>query len=99
MVPGSPAEKAGMKEGDVIVGFAGEKIQDASSFRLKVATSEVAKPYEIKFIREGKERSVSVVPAAAEKVVFEQEQGARDRRIRSNPRRRRSAISGSKSSR
>jgi len=73
VLPGSPAEKAGMKEGDVIVGFAGEKIQDSPTFRLKVATSEVAKPYEIKFIREGKERSASIVPAAAEKVVFEQE--------------------------
>ncbi len=64
VVPGSPAEKAGLKEGDVIVGFAGDKIHDASTFSLKVATSEVAKPYEINFIREGKERSVSVVPAA-----------------------------------
>ena len=73
VLQGSPAEKAGMKEGDVIIGFAGEKIQDGSSFRLKVATSEVAKPCEIKFIREGKEQSASVIPAAAEKVVFEQE--------------------------
>jgi serine protease Do len=75
VVPSSPAEKAGMKEGDVLVAFAGEKIQDLSSFRLKVATSEVAKPYEIKFIREGKERSVSIVPVAREKVVLEQEEG------------------------
>jgi serine protease Do len=73
VLPGSPAEKAGIKEGDVIIGFAGEKIHDLPSFRLKVATSEVAKPYEIKFIREGKERSASVVPAAIEKVVFDQE--------------------------
>ena len=54
VVPGSPAEKAGLKKGDVIVGFAGDKIHDASSFSLKVATSEVAKPYELKFIREAK---------------------------------------------
>jgi len=73
VLPGSPAEKAGLKEDDVIIGFAGEKVQGLSSFRLKVATSEVAKPYEIKVIRDGKERSVSIVPAAAEKIVFEQE--------------------------
>jgi serine protease Do len=79
VLPGSPAEKAGMKEDDVIIGFAGEKVQDLSSFRLKVATSEVAKPYEIKFIRDGKERSVSVVPAAAEKIVFEQELDGQNR--------------------
>jgi len=74
VVPGSPAEKAGIKEGDVIVGFAGEKIHDGSSFKLKVATSEVAKPYELKFIREGKERSTSIVPIDAEKVAFEEDQ-------------------------
>jgi serine protease Do len=74
VVPGSPAEKAGLKEGDVIVGFAGEKIQDGSSFKLKVATSEVAKPYELKFIREGKERTISIVPIDAEKVAFEDDQ-------------------------
>jgi serine protease Do len=74
VVPGSPADKAGLKDGDVIVGFAGEKIANASTFRLKVATSEVSKPYEIKFIREGKERSASVVPAAFENVHFDQDQ-------------------------
>jgi serine protease Do len=74
VVAGSPADKAGLKEGDVIVAFAGEKIANASTFRLKVATSEVSKPYEIKFIREGKERSASVVPAAFENVHFEQEE-------------------------
>ncbi len=42
-VPGSPAEKAGLKQGDVIIGFGGEKVQSLPSFRLKVATSEVAK--------------------------------------------------------
>ena len=44
VLPGSPAEKAGLKQGDVIIGFAGEKVQSLPSFRLKVATSEVAKP-------------------------------------------------------
>ncbi len=44
VLPGSPAEKAGLKEGDVIIGFAGEKVVNGSSFRLKVATSEASKP-------------------------------------------------------
>ena len=56
VVPGSPADKAGLKQGDVIIGFAGEKVQDRSSFRLKVATSEVAKSYDIGYLRDGKER-------------------------------------------
>ena len=29
--PGSPADKAGMKEGDVIIGFGGDKIDDSAN--------------------------------------------------------------------
>ncbi|MGP0068502.1 MAG: trypsin-like peptidase domain-containing protein [Isosphaeraceae bacterium] len=77
VVPGSPADKAGLKQGDVITSFAGEKVQDRSSFRLKVATSEVAKPYEIGFIREGSQKTAQIVPAPAEKVVFGLEEEAK----------------------
>jgi serine protease Do len=70
---GTPAEKAGLKQGDVITGFAGEKVQDRSSFRLKVATSEVAKPYELSYLRDGKTRTTTIVPAPAENVVFDTE--------------------------
>ena len=73
VVPGSPAEKAGLKQGDVIIGFAGEKVQSLPSFRLKVATSEVSKPSELVYLRDGKERTTSIVPAPAENVVFDME--------------------------
>jgi serine protease Do len=75
VVPGSPADKAGLKQGDVITSFAGEKVQDRSSFRLKVATSEVSKAYEIGYVRDGQKRSASITPAPADKVVFDVEQG------------------------
>jgi serine protease Do len=71
VLPGSPADKAGLKQGDVITSFAGEKVQDRSSFRLRVATSEVSKPHEIGYLRDGKERTTSIVPAPADKVVFD----------------------------
>jgi serine protease Do len=73
VVPGSPAEKAGLQQGDIITGFAGEKVHDISSFRIKVATSEVAKAHEIEFLRDGKRRTTMIVPAPAEKVVFDSE--------------------------
>jgi serine protease Do len=73
ILPGSPAEKAGLKPGDVIIGFAGEKVQSLPSFRLKVATSEVSKPSELVFVRDGKERTISIVPAPAENIVFDVE--------------------------
>jgi len=75
VVSGSPADRAGLKQGDVITSFAGEKVNDHSSFRLKVATSEVAKSYEIGFLREGSHKTASIVPAAADKVVFDIERG------------------------
>src|SRR5207253_3948539 len=48
-----------------------------SSFKLKVATSEVAKPYEVVYLRDGKRQTTSIVPAPAEKVVFDIEREGR----------------------
>ncbi len=81
VVPGSPAEKAGLKSGDVIVSFDGEKVQDLSSFRLKVATSEVAKSYDIGYLRKGNAKSSSIVPTSSDKIVFdiEREDGTKGR--------------------
>jgi serine protease Do len=71
--PGSPAEKAGLKEGDVIIGYAGDKVVNGSSFRLKVATSETSKPQDLVYVRDGKERKTSIIPAPEEKVVFDED--------------------------
>jgi len=77
VVPGSPAEKAGLKQGDVIVGFGGEKIPSVPAFRLKVAASPIGKSFEIDYFREGNRKSATITPAPAENVVFdiEREQG------------------------
>jgi serine protease Do len=73
VVPGSPAEKAGLKQGDVIVGFAGEKVTSRPTFRLKVASSPAGKSYEIDYFREGKRQATTITPAPAENVVFDLE--------------------------
>jgi len=78
VLAGSPAEKAGIKSGDVIVGFDGEKVSEGSSFRYKVATSEPGKPYELVYLRDGKRRTASIVPAPAEKVVFDTEREGKE---------------------
>jgi serine protease Do len=87
VIPGSPADKAGLKSGDVITSFAGEKVHDLSSFRLRVATSEVSKPYEIGYLRKGKARTTSVVPAPANQVVFDadREDESKDRSEKAEP--------------
>ena len=87
VVKGSPADKAGLKQGDVITSFAGEKVQDASSFKLRVATSEVSRSYDLGYIRDGKAKTASITPIGADKVVFdiEREDGAREKPERAEP--------------
>ncbi|QEH33100.1 Periplasmic pH-dependent serine endoprotease DegQ precursor [Aquisphaera giovannonii] len=77
---GSPADKAGLKQGDVIVGFAGDKITSMPSFRLKVATSPLGKGYEIEYFRDGKRQTATITPAPYEDVVFdmEKQRGSKD---------------------
>jgi serine protease Do len=77
VLEGSPADKAGLKQGDVITSFAGEKVADPAAFKLRVATSEVAKSYPLGFVRDGKPRTTSIVPAPADNVVFEAERERR----------------------
>jgi serine protease Do len=87
VLPGSPADKAGLRSGDVITAFDGEKVTDRSTFRLKVATSEVARPYDLGYLRKGKQRTTTIVPAPAEKVRFaiEEEDESRDRSEKAEP--------------
>ncbi len=78
VLSGSPADKAGLKQGDVIVGFAGEKVTSRPAFKLKVATSPVGKEYEIEYYRSGKRQTTMITPAPYENVVFdiERERGS-----------------------
>jgi serine protease Do len=75
VVPGGPADKAGLKQGDVIVGFAGEKIRGIPTFRLRVASSPAGKASEIEYFRDGKKQTASITPAPSETVVFDVERG------------------------
>jgi serine protease Do len=60
---GGPAEKAGIKRGDVIVSFDGKDIKDWSDLPTIVAATPVGKRVEVKVIREGKEKSFNVTIA------------------------------------
>jgi serine protease Do len=73
IAPGSPAEKAGLKRGDVITSFDGEKVNDRSSFRLRVAMSEPLKSHELGYVRKGQQRVTQITPAPADKVRFASE--------------------------
>ncbi|AGA30548.1 trypsin-like peptidase domain-containing protein [Singulisphaera acidiphila] len=73
VVPGSPAEKAGLKQGDVIVDFDDKPVLSVPSFRLNVAASEIGKPYNLKYFRDGKEHLAKVTLGSADVVLFDVE--------------------------
>ena len=78
VVPGSPADKAGLKEGDVLTGFQGEPILNGPSFRNLISTSDIGKPFELTYFRDGKEQKTSVVLAHAEEVTARLDQNEND---------------------
>lgn len=57
---GGPADKAGIKQYDVIVEVNGQKIQDPNDLKFKVADIEPGKKVDVKVIREGKELTFTV---------------------------------------
>ncbi len=59
----SPAEKAGLKIGDVIIEFAGKKIEHPSELPWLVASSRVGSKIPLKIIREHKELSLEATIA------------------------------------
>ncbi len=66
VVAGSPAEKAGLKQGDVVTGFDGNPALNVPAFRNLVSTSEIGKEFALTYLREGKEATAKVVLVPAE---------------------------------
>ncbi len=60
VTPDSPAEEAGLKEGDVIIEFNGRKVTDNRHLRLMVAQTAPGTKAELKLIRDGKEQTLTV---------------------------------------
>jgi len=60
VTPKSPAEEAGLKDGDVIVEFNGKKVSDSRHLRLMAAQTSPGTKVTVKAIREGKEQSFNV---------------------------------------
>lgn len=58
VAPGSPAEKVGLKAGDVIVAIGGKQITADASLGYLVQQHEVGEQVEIKFVRDGREYGV-----------------------------------------
>jgi len=62
--PGSPAEKAGLKAGDVIVEFAGQKIKNIYDYTYALDAVKIGQPVEVMVVREGNPMTLQVTPEA-----------------------------------
>jgi S1-C subfamily serine protease len=66
--PASPAEKAGIKKGDVIVAFRGEPVKSAQDLRNRIGLAAVGTEAPLTVLRDGKRRdltaSIDAMPSA-----------------------------------
>ena len=79
IVEGSPAEKAGMKVGDIVTRFSGEPIaaekdKDIGDFQRRVARMPVGETVEVEVFREGKTHRLSAILGSQPKVVPAEEE-------------------------
>jgi serine protease Do len=63
VVPGTPAEKAGIKPGDVILALNGKDVSDAHELTLAVSQCEPGSSAKVKLIRDGAQKNVTVTLA------------------------------------
>ncbi len=59
-----PADKAGMKDGDIIVEIAGNKITNLYDYNYLMDTAGVGKPVEVVILRDGKREMLTIIPVA-----------------------------------
>ena len=63
---GDPADKAGIKAGDIIVGFDGKDIDEMNDLPRIVAATPPGKTVKVDIIRDGKEKTLSLTVSARE---------------------------------
>ena len=61
---GGPAEKAGMKGGDIIVEFGGQQIKNIYDYTYAMDAVKIGKPVELAVVRDGKRLKLTVTPEA-----------------------------------
>lgn len=71
----TPAEDAGLKNGDVITSFNGINIPNVAKFRIEVANSEIGKKIPLEIIRKKKTKTlwVTLVPRPSDEIVEQKE--------------------------
>jgi serine protease Do len=60
VTPDSPAEKASLKSGDIVLEFGGKEVKDARHLKLEVAQARPGQSVPVKFLRDGRTETVQV---------------------------------------
>ncbi len=60
IMPGSPADKGGLRVGDVVVEVDGQRVSEVRELQFKIMRTEPGKEINLKVIREGKEISLRI---------------------------------------
>jgi len=63
VTPNSPAAQVGMQQGDIVVSFAGKAVNDANDLVAAVQAGKVGDRVELKFLRNGAEKTATVTLA------------------------------------
>lgn len=61
VAPGQPADKAGLKPGDIIISIDGKNIKDGDELVAEIANRKIGSSVRIGYLRDGKEASTSVM--------------------------------------
>ena len=75
----SPAEEAGVEQGDVIVSFNGKDIESGSQFQFMVAGTEPGNTIHLEIIRNGKRKTIEVKLGERETDVVAQKEGEEEK--------------------
>ena len=78
LIEGSPAEKAGLERGDVILQYNGKEVENNGHLRNMVAQTPVGKVVDVRIIREGREKVLKVTIGELPAEVAKGEKGEED---------------------
>ena len=61
---GSPADKAGLRSGDILVEFSGQKVANIYDYTYALDAAKIGQPVAIAILRDGKRMNLTVTPEA-----------------------------------